>query len=173
MQPVYNISDVILDSQKDGGGSTLKQRPVSAPDAISGEPFKCGTPSKDFDKMVTRRRKDYGEAIRKHVSRPKTASSFFGTFSIPWSTQLLRLQCSFLYTVPRRILKCSGVSKFRTFVQYYTYHFYLHESTCNTVIRMVGPRKKLILIRSVVCSISNNQRLKVTKLAQRLALESL
>ena len=79
MQPVYNISDVILDSQKDGGGSTLKQRPVSAPDAISGEPFKCGTPSKDFDKMVTRRRKDYGEAIRKHVSRPKTASSFFGT----------------------------------------------------------------------------------------------
>ncbi|XP_022296010.2 uncharacterized protein LOC111105852 isoform X2 [Crassostrea virginica] len=67
----------LADSQKDGGGSTLKQRPVSAPDAISGEPFKCGTPSKDFDKMVTRRRKDYGEAIRKHVSRPKTASSFF------------------------------------------------------------------------------------------------
>ncbi|XP_062602679.1 uncharacterized protein LOC134264404 isoform X1 [Saccostrea cucullata] len=67
----------LAESQKEAPKDTLKQRPFSAPDRISVEPFKCGTSSNEFDKMATRRRKDYGEAIRKHISRPKTANAFF------------------------------------------------------------------------------------------------
>jgi polyisoprenoid-binding protein YceI len=66
------------ESQMEQGNGTLKQRPMSAPDRISVEPFKCGTLCTDFNKMATRRRKDYGEAIRKYICRPKTATAFFG-----------------------------------------------------------------------------------------------
>ncbi|XP_048739096.1 uncharacterized protein LOC125653578 isoform X2 [Ostrea edulis] len=67
----------LAESQKEPGNDSLKQRPMSAPDRISVEPFKCGTPCTEFNKMATRRRKDYGEAIRKYICRPKTASAFF------------------------------------------------------------------------------------------------
>ncbi|KAL8613069.1 hypothetical protein ACOMHN_008838 [Nucella lapillus] len=40
------------------------------------EPFRCGTPAPADNKSAARRRKDYGEAVRKFMARPKTASEF-------------------------------------------------------------------------------------------------
>ncbi|KAK3101684.1 hypothetical protein FSP39_005447 [Pinctada imbricata] len=52
------------------------KRPESAPEMT---PFKCGTPlqQEKGGSMSTRRRLDYGEALRKHLVRPKTAAAFF------------------------------------------------------------------------------------------------
>ena len=50
------------------------------------KPFKCGQTVKLRDeetpsvKMVVRRRKEYGEAIRQKVQRPKTAEEYIGMF---------------------------------------------------------------------------------------------
>ena len=51
-------------------------------------PFKCGQTVNIRDEdtptmnMVVRRRKEYGEAIRKKVQRPKTAEEYIGMFCI-------------------------------------------------------------------------------------------
>ncbi|XP_070192618.1 uncharacterized protein [Littorina saxatilis] len=42
----------------------------------ASEPFRCGTPAPRDNKSAARRRKDYGEAVRKFMARPKTASDF-------------------------------------------------------------------------------------------------
>ncbi|XP_076447896.1 uncharacterized protein LOC143284780 isoform X2 [Babylonia areolata] len=42
----------------------------------AAEPFRCGTPASADNKSAARRRKDYGEAVRKFMARPKTASEF-------------------------------------------------------------------------------------------------
>ena len=44
------------------------------------EPFRCGTPASADNKSAARRRKDYGEAVRKFMARPKTAAEFLGGF---------------------------------------------------------------------------------------------
>ncbi|XP_046561130.1 uncharacterized protein LOC124270146 [Haliotis rubra] len=50
-------------------------RPSSAHSTCSSA-FRCGTTSGPQNGMATRRRHDYGEAIRKHNSRPKTATEY-------------------------------------------------------------------------------------------------
>ncbi|KAK7480941.1 hypothetical protein BaRGS_00027852 [Batillaria attramentaria] len=40
------------------------------------EPFRCGTPASGDNKSAARRRRDYGEAVRKFMARPKTATEF-------------------------------------------------------------------------------------------------
>ncbi|XP_060080635.1 uncharacterized protein LOC132559999 [Ylistrum balloti] len=45
------------------------------------EPFRCGTPVTSEQNMSSlRRRKDYGAALQKHLSRPKTSADFFENF---------------------------------------------------------------------------------------------
>ena len=40
--------------------------------------FRCGTPgSTEGSRISLQRRTDYGNAIRKHMARPKSASEFF------------------------------------------------------------------------------------------------
>ncbi|KAK3587086.1 hypothetical protein CHS0354_023542 [Potamilus streckersoni] len=61
--------------------SPASKRPFSAPcTSVTNqrEPFRCGTPTvAEHNKISFRRRLDYGEAVRKHVSRPKSATDFF------------------------------------------------------------------------------------------------
>ncbi|KAL3852486.1 hypothetical protein ACJMK2_016117 [Sinanodonta woodiana] len=61
--------------------SPASKRPFSAPcTSVTNqrEPFRCGTPTiAEYNKISFRRRLDYGEAVRKHVSRPKSATDFF------------------------------------------------------------------------------------------------
>ncbi|XP_035826623.1 uncharacterized protein LOC101845111 [Aplysia californica] len=40
------------------------------------EPFRCGTPAGGDNVLAARRRHDYGEAVRKHNARPKTAADY-------------------------------------------------------------------------------------------------
>ncbi|CAL1541421.1 unnamed protein product [Lymnaea stagnalis] len=48
-----------------------------APSFISRvDPFRCGTPSSDTNNLAPKRRRDYGEAIRRYNARPKTSQEF-------------------------------------------------------------------------------------------------
>ncbi|XP_041349088.1 uncharacterized protein LOC121368424 [Gigantopelta aegis] len=59
--PEYNRSSM-------SGSSNVKMSP---------KPFRCGTSYSTHSKLSTRRRLDYGEAVRKHVARPKTSMEYY------------------------------------------------------------------------------------------------
>ncbi|RUS86214.1 hypothetical protein EGW08_006009, partial [Elysia chlorotica] len=50
----------------------------SSPHEKSETPFRCGTPSSGDNVLAARRRHDYGEAVRKHNSRPRSAADYMG-----------------------------------------------------------------------------------------------
>lgn len=50
------------------------------PETARADVFRCGTTSAMANnRMSLKRRTDYGNAIRKYMSRPKSAPEFFGT----------------------------------------------------------------------------------------------
>ncbi|XP_069141337.1 uncharacterized protein [Argopecten irradians] len=60
-----------------------QSRPNSRPSSSRSqvEPFRCGTPvTSEQNKSSLRRRKDYGAALQKHLSRPKTSTDYFENF---------------------------------------------------------------------------------------------
>lgn len=82
-----NLFSILLLTEKTsdlylGDGS----RPSSS-QSVRSEPFRCGTPTAGGNKSVTRRRYDYGNALRKQLTRPKTSADYFGkklkTCSLP------------------------------------------------------------------------------------------
>lgn len=60
--------------------SSSKRRVKSAEERLNiGDAFKCGTPTPvEINKTSALRRHDYGEAVRKHSVRPKTAQEYLG-----------------------------------------------------------------------------------------------
>ncbi|GFN97417.1 tpr repeat [Plakobranchus ocellatus] len=64
---IHNRSDSARASTP-GAGSSPNERPET--------PFRCGTPSGGDNVLAARRRHDYGEAVRKHNSRPRSAADF-------------------------------------------------------------------------------------------------
>lgn len=61
----YSRTDLL---RTPGGGHSSTEKPDT--------PFRCGTPSPGDNVLAARRRHDYGEAVRKHNSRPKSAADY-------------------------------------------------------------------------------------------------
>ncbi|KAH9489111.1 hypothetical protein Btru_042221 [Bulinus truncatus] len=56
------------------------------------EPFRCGTVAPGDNVLAPRRRKDYGDAVRKHSSRPQTAEEYLESLK----REIQRRQCTSL-----------------------------------------------------------------------------
>ena len=67
------------------GGTNSANAANEGPDSAKPEAFRCGTTNALTNNRVTlRRRTDYGNAIRKHMARPKSAPEFFGEYMLGW-----------------------------------------------------------------------------------------
>ncbi|KAK3762788.1 hypothetical protein RRG08_040485 [Elysia crispata] len=55
-------------AETQGGGNSSREK--------SETPFRCGTPSSGDNVLAARRRHDYGEAVRKHNSRARSAADY-------------------------------------------------------------------------------------------------
>ncbi|OWF54585.1 hypothetical protein KP79_PYT11151 [Mizuhopecten yessoensis] len=91
---------------------TKDSRPSSSRSKV--EPFRCGTPVSEQNKSSLRRRKDYGAALQKHISRPKTSADFFGNLLAISNFEKERRLKAVQDAIERRAASADGMSRVQT-----------------------------------------------------------